>query len=652
MSLYPLSAKRRTSGPHSHSLSRGNGRIEKPNHDRSLFENLYEPASDILSAFDAFTRSMRRRLRPRQIALLLVVLSLLTFVTILNLPTHVESTGQQRNDGDPLTEIHNDPPTFPTTSHPVWSLISGSLKEFEELKARQSKTLSEAVTEYRRRYGIPPPPNFDKWYKFAQENRVQLIDEYDIIHQTLTPFWGLKPATIRARAKEALGYDNNLLGILIRKGEVTKIDGGREWMQKAIQGMMEKFIHSLPDMDLAFNIHDEPRVILQHDDLARLVAKALKVNMPAANAITKPRNQWSWHPADMNDGSRFEEARRTRFNRMNYQQAWTHSRLSCSPASAARSLEEDPEDDVDSYGIQPLGFIYNHTAFSDICNSPSFKDSYGFFTAPNSFSVNQDLFPIFSQSKISSFQDIIYPSPWYWAGKVKYSEKQDVGWREKENKLYWRGSTTGGYSRDGGWRNQHRQRFVMQVNAADTAKVLKSVGGEDSPVNWTVQEVFRPDYAESFDVKFSEIGQCDPGDCTSQKEFFHIVPKASFPDAYKSKYLIDMDGNAFSGRFYAFLQSKSLVYKLAIFREWHEEFIKPWVHYIPLSLRGEEWIESVRWFAGVDDGRREAERVALAGSEWAGKVLRNVDIEAWFFRLLLEYGRLIDDDREIIGFSV
>lgn len=568
--------------------------------------------------------------------MLLLILSIVAITIIIN-QQHTPALPHQREPAsNHAPQPDHEPPSYPATSHPMWSLITQSQKEFEDLKARQSTTLHEAVAEYRRRYGIPPPPNFDKWYNFAKENGVQLIDEFDTIHQSLTPFWGLKPATIRARAREALGYDNNLLGVLIRHGNITKIDGGREWMQEALKGMTEKFISYLPDMDLCFNIHDEPRVMLQHDDLARLVATALNIAMPAANAVPEPRNQWSWHPIDMNDGTRIEEAKRTRFNRMNYQASWTHSRLSCSPDSAARSLEEEPEDNFNSYAVGALGFIYNHTAFSDICNSPSFRNSYGFFAGPNAFSVVQDLFPIFSQSKISSFQDIIYPSPWYWYGKVTYDEKLDMEWREKEDKMYWRGSTTGGYARDGGWRFQHRQRFVSRVNAADRAKILQSTGGDTSSATWTTKDVFRPDFADIFDVKFSEIGQCDLGDCRAQKEYFTVAPKAAQSDAWQSKYLLDIDGNAFSGRFYAFLKSKSLIYKLAVFREWHAEFVKPWVHYVPLSLRGEEWIESVRWFAGVDEGRREAERIALAGRDWANKALRNVDMEVWFFRLLLE----------------
>lgn len=132
---------------------------------------------------------------------------------------------------------------------------------------------------------------------------------------------------------------------------------------------------------------------------------------------------------------------------------------------------------------------------------------------------------------------------------------------------------------------------------------------------------------------------------------FYASCVAEQNEAWKYKYLLDIDGNAFSGRFYAFLKSKSLVYKLAVFREWHEEWLKPWVHYVPLSLRGDEWVEAVRWFAGEPSGKQEAEHIAMQGREWANKVLRNEDLEVWFFRLLLEYARVIDDDREIIGYT-
>jgi hypothetical protein len=75
---------------------------------------------------------------------------------------------------------------------------------------------------------------------------------------------------------------------------------------------------------------------------------------------------------------------------------------------------------------------------------------------------------------------------------------------------------------------------------------------------------------------------------------------------------------------------------MAVFREWHEEWIKPWVHYIPLSLRADEALEAVRFFDAEEEGRPLGIAVAEQGREWAGKALRNEDFEVWFFRLLLE----------------
>ncbi|CAK7245630.1 MAG: hypothetical protein STHCBS139747_007214 [Sporothrix thermara] len=576
-------------------------------------------------------------------------------------PETENSSGHQGSAMPDLLPPASNPKKASRTSHPMWSLISGAESGLEKMKTRQSKTLKEAVAEYRKRYGIAPPPHFDKWFEFATANNVQLVDEFDTVHELLTPFWGLKPATIRARAKEALGFGNGLLGLAIRDGNVSHVEGGGQWQRDATVGMLRPFIQYLPDMDLCFNVHDEPRVVVPHEDMVRLVATAKDKTMAAARAnadaggASPLRNAFSAHVKGLNNGDRFEESRLTRFNVFAHQPTWTHSRMSCPPDSPARALEEDERrDDVSQYALGELGFVYNTTALSDVCNTPSLSETFGFFDRPNAYNIVHDLFPIFSQSKVSSYADILYPSPWYWYEKVAYDESRDRPWADKIDQLYWRGSTTGGFSRDGGWRRQHRQRFVQKINAADQAKVLKNEAADHDggPEDWQVKEVARADYKDLFNVYFSHVGQCDEGDCEAQKQFFTIKDRADQQDAWKYKYLVDLDGNAFSGRFYAFLKSRSLVYKQAIFREWHYEWIRPWAHYIPLSLRGDEWLEAVRFFGDGALGKNEAERLALQSREWANKVVRNVDLEAWFFRLLLEYGRVIDDDRETIGFTV
>jgi hypothetical protein len=560
-----------------------------------------------------------------------------------------------------------------TKGHPAAQLIESAEKDFRDLLNRQSKTLGEAVLEYRRRNGIVPPPHFDKWYEFATRNGVVLIDEFDTITESLLPYWSLKPSTIRSRIRNALGNeDSALIAILIRDGSIVKAEGEPEWQRNATAGMLEKFVQYLPDMDLGFNIHDEPRVVVPNDHLSAMVAKAQEVLSTLAMKDL-PRNSFSPRPSDVNNGHRIEEVSYSRFNRFAHQQTWTHSRLSCPAHSQAQQFEDQVPDNLTAYAAGPLNYVLNQSAFTDICNSPSFSGSYGFFERPNSFSIVHELTPIFSQSKISSFQDILYPSPWYWFGKVGYDDWHDTTWENKTNSLYWRGSTTGGFSRKGGWRRQHRQRIVRRLNALDKANVslpVKNTDGTSPGLAHEIQEVDRTLYRSLIDVKFSHIGQCDPGDCDAQREFFFVAEHADGQDAWYHKHLLDMDGNAFSGRFYSFLKSRSLTYKMAVFREWHGEWLKPWVHYIPFSLIGDEHLDLVRWLSGVEVkkgeeretkeadkggsgngvGEKKAREIAERSTEWSGRALRNVDFEAWMFRLLLEYGRVVDDERDGIGY--
>ena len=575
--------------------------------------------------------NLKRIMRRTQLITFLVIITIIS-LTLYVLRDQKDTTPLQ----PPPPELTKVLPPSTETSHPIYQLITKAEKDFEELKFGQSGSLAKAVEEYRRRYQLPPPPNFDKWYEFAIQKGVELIDEYDAIHHSLLPFWALPPSVIRGRAKESLGFDNALLGVIIRDGAVISAPGGTEWQQKSTVGMLKDFVQYLPDMDLPFNIHDEPRVVVPHDDLNRLVTIAREKGMPMAFNNDSPKNAWSPRPADVDVGSRPNEVKFTPFNRFAHQPTWTNSRMSCSPDSPSRTLDEKIEDDISGFSFSSLGFVANKTAFSDICMQPSLQERHGFFNRPNAFNIVHDLFPVFSQSKISSFQDILYPSPWYWSNKVAYDESNDISWEKKKDKLYWRGSTTGGFSRDGGWRRQHRQLFVQKINALDNTKIMQNVS-KTSQQEWTMAEAPRSDYKQFFDVKFAHVGQCDPGDCDAQREFFEIVKPDKQHDAWQYKYLLDIDGNAFSGRFYAFLKSMSLVYKMAVFREWHEEWLKPWVHYVPLSLNGEEYVESVRYFNSEADGKVQATKLAVQGREWASRVLRNEDFEVWFFRLLIEY---------------
>lgn len=108
--------------------------------------------------------------------------------------------------------------------HPVDLLIYNARLDSESWlkQASSSSTLKGAVKEYKSRYGIQPPPNFDKWYEFAKEHSSMIIDDYDQIWDDLRPFWALQPGQIRAETNRILSNSwNEIAGISIRNGNAT-----------------------------------------------------------------------------------------------------------------------------------------------------------------------------------------------------------------------------------------------------------------------------------------------------------------------------------------------------------------------------------------------------------------------------------------------
>jgi hypothetical protein len=59
--------------------------------------------------------------------------------------------------------------SLPVTAHPIVQLTEHARKEWDSKVARQSKTLLQAVNEYKKRNrGRAPPKGFDKWWKLVK----------------------------------------------------------------------------------------------------------------------------------------------------------------------------------------------------------------------------------------------------------------------------------------------------------------------------------------------------------------------------------------------------------------------------------------------------------------------------------------------------
>lgn len=56
--------------------------------------------------------------------------------------------------------------------HPIHALIRNASLQWDQLVSRQSKTLEDAVKQYRLRYGKHPPKGFDRWWVITRPLRV------------------------------------------------------------------------------------------------------------------------------------------------------------------------------------------------------------------------------------------------------------------------------------------------------------------------------------------------------------------------------------------------------------------------------------------------------------------------------------------------
>ena len=276
--------------------------------------------------------------------------------------------------------------------------------------------------------------------------------------------------------------------------------------------------------------------------------------------------------------------------------------------------------------------------------------------------------PVFSQSKPHGFADILYPSPWNYLDKVKYAPlntTDDPPFRKKKNILYWRGATSEGVSTDGTWKGMARQRFVHLANknsSAWTTEVPVLLPSLKKKSKFSYQYLSPKDILEypslaptnlSTDVAFVDrIVRCRGVDCDIQAREFTLVPPVDFQFHWQHRFLLDLDGAGFSGRFLPFLFSRSLPFKVGIMREWWEGRITAWKHFVPLDIRGTGLWSTLAYFGEAGKGEEEAERIAEEGRRWSQKVLRKEDMEVYFFRLLLEWGRLVDDARGEIGFTL
>lgn len=468
------------------------------------------------------------------------------------------------------------------------------------------------------------------------------------------------------------------------------------WRAETFVKMLSKVVKWLPDMDIPLNTMDQPRVVVPWEDLQQMLSVEETTRSLQSDGVhddfTKgmsnfstsspdgPGDSWlgSWDAGWFSGGTQGpvdEKEPAPDYGWFGHagQQYMDLVSKACPPESYARNPTSSVLHDKTEHRYKHHlgGLITNFNLSSDLCTvGHQISELHGMLYASTSMLATHKLVPVFGECKINVNNDILFPANMYYKRdpRYEYDDEDDIGWDTKEDMMVWRGVTSGGTTHaDEGerWRQMHRQRLVLLANTtelADTTRPILALSDASSPNGAYAPQPFRPaGFAANYtDIGFTQTTACIP-DCGFYDAALAMLGQIGFSETFRSKYLIDVDGMSFSGRWRAFLQSRSLGLKATIFREWHDSRLWAWRHFVPMDNRYDDLYSLLTYFIGAQQEAPlppvkvprhdyEAYKLARQGRDWAAKVLRREDIEIYLFRLLLEYGRVIDDNRDRIGF--
>lgn len=555
-------------------------------------------------------------------------------------------------------------------SHPLAKIIYDARIGADRwlVHASVSNSLPVAVQEYRERHnGRDPPQKFDIWYGFAKDRESVVVDHFPQIERDILPFWGMPPSKIRENTRRAASEPGMALLKIQNRVPQHNLPPTNPYkiVMDDLVAMIKPFAEHLPDMELAINLDERPRVLAPWDDLQRFTAAAkqkrvrkLLPRAPEVPAGDMPAAQ----PAVLDKLLNHENFTSVRALR-------EMTALTCPPGTRARSGAHWDIRDFCTSCAEPQSqgqYLIDWQLSQDICHQSDLLRLHSFHMTPPNLRPIQELLPVFSRAKTSSYSDILMP-----LRRVdEDAEPSSDGFGMKWKKLFWRGAVNRSGSDHELLRGGHQERLVHTINGAtgsdQTRLVLPTPGDKDK---FAFDQVSTADLNTllDMDVGFTSYDACGSpsgSTCAALGNEFGIKADA---EPLRHQYVITMDtDNGPPREFLRTLRSSSVPFYASIFKEWYTERLTPWVHFVPIDLRFHALHSTLAYFVGIekkeDDPRLNGRPAAMAGREkdgnwiaeqgkqWAGKAIRKADMEVYLFRLLLEWGRVINDNRDDMGF--
>jgi hypothetical protein len=489
----------------------------------------------------------------------------------------------------------------------------------------------------------------------------------------LNPFWALDAREVRRRSS----HWNHERVISIRDKNATLKGQDLVGRLPLWHDLIKELVEYLPDVDLPMNVMDESRILVKWETVNSMI------NIQTANRqmplISQVQSSYTGLPSL--DAAPVDEPYKPEWITGDSNHYWDFFRQTCTLNSPSRNVSaidvyRDPPDMPNTNPAYSYkGFVSNWTLSKDPCQHPSLRSLHGAFIEPISVNSSQELVPLFGGSKFPTNNDILIPPAMYLTtspvGVVDFHGGKNMGppWSKKKDGVIWRGVASGGRNKAETWPHFHRHRLVQMLNGSTVSAA--ELGNSTAAPSFTLpdQAHYPLRAAAAGDLgpwisSFSDVGfthlECFPSEsgpdrellCSYTDPFFEVKASIPMPKQFEFKYLPDVDGNSYSGRFRAFLRSTSLPIKATICDEWHDDRLIPWVHFVPMDNTYVDLYAILDFFMGYQGkGSHDslAKEIADEGRIWADQVLRREDMALYMWRLILEWARVCDDKRDVLG---
>ncbi|KAJ7690267.1 hypothetical protein B0H17DRAFT_1134522 [Mycena rosella] len=457
--------------------------------------------------------------------------------------------------GGQPTHPHNPPPAHPNGHAPLDRPPSSSSPFSDDaehavaaLYAVQPRTLAAAHARYALKTGQAPPTGYNQFFAFAREWQC-LVDAYNGVHADFLPLWRAEHARAQrgwfresVRRVEELGGEAHLPGY-----QGTYFDG-------AWETTINKFASALSPLTVLINDRNEPRVfdtLPLFEGAACLLLVPYPSQIPALTALHDHTPFALVLPSTHTFFTPLPGCGRER-------------RVDGVPFLLSASSAEFMT------GLVPVLSMARIAGLGDRVPAPG----------SGSFSSSSDSNATFNSSTGEvggegdaegecghmCFADVLVPGEFYyhtswWAGQFAYLDRTRRG-------CYWRSKSNGGHICGTNFRSF--PRFWLLDLAAHPESVVRGLfdirvrrghkGCRAAPI-WIENE-----------IKYANA-RTDDCDVEPIKVAYNISEDAApREEVYGFKYLLDVDGNTFSGRCLGLLRSGGLVFESTSFTEWSKQF--------------------------------------------------------------------------------